>query len=243
MGISFYPNSQYVDFYRDLVEGKMRGITTFNDFGYNDAFGTTRETLFPLGGLYYWLPSAQQLQVYSDSAEDTIDGVGAQKIQITGLDPNFESLQETIDLNGTTSVTTANSFIRVLRIQAIQAGSSETNSGEIHIDDNAGNNTIETIMPEEGVSHSATWTTANNRHSYIVAWHGSELSNKGIKMELWRRFIDDNVWQVSRLSYIFGMEFERAFTIPFDVPAKTDIELRVIGQQSGSKAAGGFSGY
>ena len=233
----------YSDFYRHLSEEQINGITYFNDFGYNDDFGTTTESLNAIGGLYYWLPSTQQLQIYSDSTDDALNGTGMQKVTLEGLGGNWEPLQETVDLDGTNTVTTTNSFYRILKCYGTQAGSSETNVGQVNVDDNAQNNTITSIMPEEGKSHSATWTVAANRTSYLVSWHGSELSNKGVKMELWTRYVEDNIWFVQRLGYLIGTHFERPFTIPFSLPAKADIEIRVYGLQSGSRAAGGFSGY
>lgn len=62
-------------------------------------------------------------------------------------------------------------------------------------------------------------------------------------MDLWVREIETNVWQQKRLSYLLGTQFERKFTIPYLIPEKSDIEIRVTGIGTGSQAAGGFSGY
>lgn len=238
-----YADSYYKDFFRDLAEDRLRGIALIHDFGHNDAFGTTTETLFTVGGLYYWLPSAQQVTIVSDSAEDSATGTGAREVKILGLDGSYEGLEETISTNGTTAVTTTNNFLRILSFEVEAAGSNESNAGTVELKDNAQTNTIELIEPGKGISHSATWTVPNNRTSYLVTWFGSELSNKGIKMDLWVRNIDTNVWKEKRLSYLVGTQFERKFTIPYIVPAKSDVEMRVTGLGQGSQAAGGFSGY
>lgn len=74
MALIGYADSYYKDFFKDLAEERLRGINLLHDFGHNDAFGTTTESLSSVGGLYYWLPSSQQLTIVSDSAEDSETG-------------------------------------------------------------------------------------------------------------------------------------------------------------------------
>lgn len=231
------------DFYRNLAEGRIPGICIVNDFGHNEDIGTTRETLHAIGGDYYWLPSAQQLQISSDSGDDTIDGTGAQKVEVVGLDGDFKSVSEELDMNGINVVTTTESFRRVNYFEVAQAGSGESNADQVYLKDNDKNNTIEVIGTGKGRSHSATFTTPANQQCYVVGWHGSEISNKGIKIELWKRNIDVNVWQSLREAYLLAINFDRTFLLSFSIAEKTDLQIQVIGLQSGAKATGGFEGY
>jgi hypothetical protein len=83
-------------------------------FGYSTAVGSTAlgplwEGLTLSGGTYTYPSSAGQVVLVSSSASDT----SALSIQIQGLDANFNLLSETIALNGTSNVTSVNSYFRI----------------------------------------------------------------------------------------------------------------------------------
>jgi FlaG/FlaF family flagellin (archaellin) len=83
-------------------------------FGYSTAVGSTAlgplwEGLTISGGTYTYPSSAGQVVLVSSSASDT----SALSIQIQGLDANFNLLSETIALNGTSNVTSVNSYFRI----------------------------------------------------------------------------------------------------------------------------------
>jgi hypothetical protein len=82
-------------------------------FGYSATVGSTAlgplwEGLSSSGGSYPFPSSALQMTVVSTSSSDT-----AISILISGLDINFNPISETLALNGTTSVTSVNSYYRI----------------------------------------------------------------------------------------------------------------------------------
>ena len=83
-------------------------------FGYSTAVGSTAlaplwEGLTLSGGTYTYPSSAGQVVLVSSSASDT----SALSVQIQGLDANFNLISETIALNGTSNVTSVNSYFRI----------------------------------------------------------------------------------------------------------------------------------
>ena len=58
-------------------------------------------------------------------------GTGALTIQIYGLDENYDEQNETVNLNGTTSVNTVNSYTMIYRMIVRTAGSGGQNAGDI----------------------------------------------------------------------------------------------------------------
>ena len=234
--------SRYQDFLRHLAEGRLTGTKIINQFGQNQDIGdTSKETLMYSGGLYHWMDTAYNLEISSDSSDDSVGGIGAQKVTIEGLDSDCALLTEVVDMDGTNTVTTTNQFFRVIDLKLTQAGSNETNVGTLTATD--GSNTIETIPPDQGKSHTATYTIPCNYTGIILGWHGAERSKQGVTIEFWRRDINDNVFFIDRETVLYGTEFERNFVIPIPVAGETDLELRAISAQSGGFATGGFNGY
>jgi hypothetical protein len=97
-----------------VSRGQVDGHTPVNIFGFSTAVGSTAlgplwEGLTLSGGAYAYPSTAAPLVLVSDSASDT----SALSIRIEGLGAGFVPLVETIALNGTTNVTTTNSFLRI----------------------------------------------------------------------------------------------------------------------------------
>jgi len=83
------------------------------------------------GGDYVFPPTAQTLDIVSDSANDDVGGIGAETVLIRGLDGSHNEIEETINLDGLTPVTTTALFLRVNDFFVTVAGSSEFNEGII----------------------------------------------------------------------------------------------------------------
>lgn len=97
-----------------LGRGQITGHQPVQIFGYSTAVGSTAlgplwEGLTLSGGNYTYPSSAGQVVLVSSSASDT----SALSVQIQGLDANYNLLSETIALNGTSNVTSVNSYFRI----------------------------------------------------------------------------------------------------------------------------------
>lgn len=82
--------------------------------GYSGNVGSTAqgplwEGLTSSGGAYAYPSSAVQMSVVSSSASDT----SALSILISGLDGSYNAISETLALNGTSAVTSVNSYFRI----------------------------------------------------------------------------------------------------------------------------------
>ena len=123
------------DFKYEVAEGLRQGYTTWNKWGYNPDIDVGTETVWSVGGTFTPLSSAGTLEVVSSSANDDGDpaGTGAQSIIIYGVDANYEEQTEVVTLNGTTAVTTTNSWLGVNRAAIYLSGSGGINAGDISI--------------------------------------------------------------------------------------------------------------
>ena len=104
----------YEPFDLQVARGQIAGHSPVVIYGYSTAIGSTAlgpvwEGQTQSGGLAPYPGSAAQLVLVSDNAADT----SAKSVLISGLDANYKPITETIALNGTSNVTTTNSFLRI----------------------------------------------------------------------------------------------------------------------------------
>ena len=110
-------------------------------FGKNTAIGTGFVEVWD-GGTHTWPTAAAAVRVQAGgNAADDIAGAGARKIQIEGLDENWEEAEEVIELAGASqSSATTTTFIRVFRAYVSEVGTYHgSNTGAITIEDASAN--------------------------------------------------------------------------------------------------------
>lgn len=110
--------------------GRTTGHTRVAAYGFNGA-PTAGADVWVGQGAYPFQSSAQALEIVSSSANDAAAGTGARTVAVQGLDANFNQIQETVTLNGTSAVALANSYLRVNNVQVASAGSGNVNAGTV----------------------------------------------------------------------------------------------------------------
>ena len=180
---------------------------------------------------YPYMTTAQQLQVKSSSAADAAGGIGIRTLTLEGLDAAYAVASETITLTGVTPVTTTNSYIRIFRAYGATSGTSATNVGKITVYNNAG--TVEQLVINigDGQTLMTLWTVPAGQTAHIIQATASSDSNKGSTVSLVTRQIDGGTsypWRIRYRAYLFSGSNLFPFGIPFLIPEKTDIEVRVL---------------
>lgn len=120
--------------------GKIGGVEVDTKFGRNSDVDilTAPEDVWEGSGIYSGQPESftpETVDVFSSLGADDAAGTGARTVEITGLKSTtstaFES--ETMALNGTTNVTSVNTWYRVFRVKVLTAGSGGSNAGVITV--------------------------------------------------------------------------------------------------------------
>lgn len=109
------------DYLIEVRKGRVDGHSIVNKFGRNGNVGTNLGIL-TIGGVYETPLTAKTLEILSADADDTIAGLGAQKVVLEGLDSNYDIQIDTVSMNGLTPVTISKQFIRLFRSYVIQSG-------------------------------------------------------------------------------------------------------------------------
>lgn len=208
-------------FYLTVAKGYVKGHTFIHKFGanFNVNTNTDPETVWSGGGLYPWssFNTAQSIYLLSTSGSDVGD------IEIQGLDENYVEQTETITLNGTTPVTTVNTFIRLFRLK-----SKNTNVGLITARVSSGTGTIVAqIDAGKGQTLMAVYTVPANKTAYLMSTGFSVQKNKDAQVQLFQRTFSDNAFRITNMAETFENIYRYTPVIPIVFSEKTDIELRV----------------
>lgn len=219
-----------------VARGQILGHSTVSIFGYQASVGTTSIPVWENASTYTYPTSASTLTMVSSSASDNTSA----SVLINGLDANFNPLSETLFLNGTTAVTTVNSYFRINNLTLASAGTSQTtNVGTITLKQST--NTLAQINPGIGRSQSTVYSVPAG-YTFFLDWVEANTSNPytGTVTVTYKVQAADNVSNVTR--NVLQQPFVSIYTAsrvadPFGYAQKTDIQWQ-LSASSGTIAAG-----
>lgn len=121
------------DFNSTLVKGGIEDHAKLNISGFTQSLSNRGQskTLWTLNADHYQPETAAQIKIESSSADDTDGGTGARTITITGIKSDKTEDTETKTLNGTTAITTTNSYFLIYNFMVTSVGSNGSNVGNI----------------------------------------------------------------------------------------------------------------
>jgi hypothetical protein len=158
-----FPNNQSTtaaSWEYQLARGKVLGGTSINIFGYGTGIDGTFCTIWDGAPTDYTFPTAATVvTISSSSASDNTSC----RVYIDGLDSNWDVITEIVALNGTSNVTSTQSFWRINRFFLVSAG-----TGQIS---NVGTITA-TINGSTAAKITATYGNMQN------AWYSVPRNNK-----------------------------------------------------------------
>jgi len=246
MSITHYPmlittssgSESGIPFYLEVQQGKVPGYSMINKFGYNPSIGSgSFETIWETGNNYPWQSSAVTVDVVSDDTNDDVAGTGARTLRIQGLDGSYNLAEETVDMDGTTTVTTTQTFLRVFRMSVETAGSSGNNEGTITVTYTGGSDVAATISEGNGQTLMTLYTIPAGYTGYLLSMNIS--SGKDQEMEF--KFIQrDNgvanaAFQTKQFLDVRGGQTTVIFNAINVIPEKSDIY--VSGKASSTSSA------
>jgi len=199
----------------EIASERMPEVVPVNIFGFSRTVGTDFQTIWNDGGQYVHPSAAVQMSCVSTSASDTMT------IVISGLNADYEALAEIVQLNGTTPVTTTNSFYRI-NSATILSGS---NVGDITVSE--GGTVYAHIEATLGTTQACVYTVPANHSLYIFRislTSGTVNSNKYIT---YRNRVDSSsgrILRVAEATFQLNMQtFDRQ--IPFRIAPKSDFQF------------------
>ena len=231
----------YEPFNLQVSRGQITGHVRFCPFGFNSAVGTSPETMWTAGATYSYPSTATALTVVSSSTDDdgSPAGTGARTVTIIGLDANYNEVSETVTMNGTTNVTTTQTFLRVNEAIVATAGSTGSNVGTITIA-NTTPVTLAEIVATAGIAQQCVYTVPAGKSVYITRYMVSSYNSTstGSAAQIWFKPYGG----ANMLATTVRIPGTGAFTCeadyPFPVTEKTDIEMRGVTYSGSANMSG-----
>ena len=211
-----------------VARGKVPEVVQVNVFGYAAAVTTDFHTVWEDTPTDVVFPNvASQWSIVSTSASDNT----AASVTIIGLDSNWDAQVETINLNGTTPVTTTKSFLRVNTFIMNTPGTGQnTNVGVITA--SSGGGTHAKIAAGFGKMQNAWYSVARATGLYIqniniFAGEGNQ-GNQPVWFT-YRVVTKNNITgtQLTILQTPFLAEYKVQRFNPVKYPEKTDVQWQV----------------
>lgn len=235
---------EVTDRYLAIAKGNAPGHSLMLKFGRNPDIDTAdAEDVWEGGGLYTFDTTAQSLEIFSSSVNDTSSGTGARTMTVIGLDANYVSQTQVVTLNGTSAVALTGTWLRVHRCSVTTAGTGEVNAGTITVRIAGGGATRFVVGPENGQTLMAIYTIPAGKTGYLYHYYLS--ANTGgaaprLDISLWTRSSTGVRNLKHQQAVPDGSPLTYTFSAPFKITEKTDVWLRCSTSVNNTDACGGF---
>lgn len=219
-----------------VARNQILGHSSVSIFGYQASVTTTAIPIWENATVYTYITSASTLTLVSTSTSDNTSA----KILISGLDSSFNIISETLALNGTSGVTTVNSYFRVNSLLMVSPGTSQnTNVGTITLKQSS--NIVAQINVGIGKSQSTIYTVPA-KYSFYLATSVVTSSNSSSGTGTFTYGVQaiNNVTGVNVNTLqqpFFAIYVENRTADPFVYTEKTDIQWQLV-TSTGTLAAG-----
>ena len=234
--------SQFMDMIRlpnyglGIAKGQFSDISHVHKFGATPQMSiNTTGTIWDVSDTLYpwsvWDSGASQLDIVCASAND----VGL-TLHVFGLDSNYELISESTEVTSQTGQTTTNSYIRVNRAYVTNTVNNEGNislqySGTV----------VARLLAGQGQTMMAIYTVPEGHTGYIVKGVSTCEANADGSGFFYAREFGLSSFRVQHSFELgLGNQYDYQFTIPLNMPAKTDLDVRVLVRSNNSRVTAAF---
>ena len=225
-----------------VAMGHIPEASQVNIFGYSANVTNAFSVVWENSSVdYQYLTAAHQLSINSTSTSDS----STAQVTLYGLDTDWSPLVETANLNGTSVVTTTNSFLRVNSMVLTKpANGQEKNIGRITAYYNS--TPVAIIDPSIGRTQMTQYSVANGHTLYVQNINMFSGDSAGASKDMnFRVDVKNNVSNVNfiLLHTTWQNSYQLTRTNPFAYSSKSDIRWQMAtnsGTYSGSAVVEGI---
>jgi hypothetical protein len=213
------------EFYLDVARGLVATSSALMVIGRNQNQNISVQDVWGAGQTWAQSPNPRQHNIKSTSANDTAFGTGARTVLISGLDENYALQTETVTLNGTSNVITANLWYTINSITVSTFGSLGYNDGVITATDDTALTVSNQIDANMNVSQSSVYQVPLTYSAYILDYNLSV--NNPCSIDLMVKPFGQSFYNIQHTVMLSGQSNrEMAFVMPIKVEAKSIIKAR-----------------
>lgn len=219
-----------------VARGKIAGVQGLSISGYQAEIPITWVPIWGLPTAYTYLPTAQQVRIWSNSSSDT-----NVHITITGLDASYNVISENVILtNNSTGVLSTQNFFR---INSININALPMNVGTIYAGNSSKSITLATIEPGAGRSQMGIYTVPAGNTFYLTQVN-VYTNQVGSQTGLYRSSTTNaNGVNNTILTFPFIDSYSSLKVVPRPYAEKTDIQWQAQSSQGTSRVGFQVEGY
>jgi hypothetical protein len=234
--MSITRSGQTEPFDLQVSRGQIAGHQTISIFGYQAAVTATAIPIWENATVYTFPTTASTLTIASTSASD----VAPAAVNISGLDANFNPISEVVVLNGTATLTTINSYLRVNAFAMVGVASGQTSNAGV-ITAKQSSNILSQINAGIGKSQSTVYTVPAGNTFYLDyvevntsnSYTGSTIVTYNVQVKNNNTGVTSSILQQPFVSIYTATRAQD----PFAYGEKTDVQWQ-LKTNTGSIAAG-----
>ena len=202
-----------------VARGQVAYHSVRNIFGFNNAIGTAFRTPWELANTNALplISVASQLDVASSDAGDT-----SQVVRLIGLDADYNEIAENVSLNGTSTVTTTNSFKAINDFLTLSGNCAGNVTAKIS------STVYAQITAGTGRNQASVFTVPANHSLYLTRIDAFSATATGASKYITflnkNTFSDGRVFNVAETTFAQRMDIMRVG--PFKVSEKTTLEFQ-----------------
>lgn len=227
------------DFFLEVQKGNIPGHSAVDKFGHNPSVDAQAfEDIWDAGGSYVFPTTARLVDLVSTDNNDSFTGTGAKQVRIFGLDANWLLQEETINLNGTTTVTTANTYIRLFRMKIV---GDQDLIGNLTATSQVDSILLAQILGDDQDNQTlmAIYTIPAGKTGYLVSFFYTLKTGKATALDLQVREFG-GVFQNKR-KLVTDEAYLPPIKVSLTIPEKSDIKIRAKASTGSHEVSGGFS--
>jgi len=218
-----------------IARGQIPGHRALHKFGAVPSMSiNTTGTVWDINDtLYPWSAFASAGTLTVDRANA---GDAGKIITVVGLDANYNDISENVTLTAATGNATTQSFIRIYR--SYMYNGSATNIGNIDI--KKGVTTVARITAGKGQTLMGVYTVPAGYTAYISQGVMSVQAGADATGDFFVRYGEEAAFRIAHTFEVASAEYFYAFHVPFALPEKSDIDIRVSVRSNNARCTAAF---
>lgn len=240
-------NRKHYDLRQLVVGGYSADHSSIHKFGATNSMsiGSTGTIWDKDDTLYPWSAwdTAGTVALTSSSTEDDedkgggVEGTGAHRVTVIGLDENYNQIEEELITNGTSTRTSTKSFKRIFRAY-VSAGA--TNIGTISI--SRGGTDVAVIRATNGQTLMSVYTVPAGYIGYLYKGTASIEKSGDATVNMFIKKNDSNAFRIAHTFELQGTggQYMNEFAFPPPLAPMTDIDVRASMRSNNSRITAAF---
>jgi len=224
------------DDFLNIARGHVKGVTSIHKFGAVPAMAiNTTGSIWDISDTVYPWSAFDTPGVLTIPAVNAADN--GHLVKVFGLDANFNLIEEDFTLSSSVTVTGTKTFARVYRAYYYN---DITNVGNINIQ--RGGITVARITADKAQTLMSVYTVPAGYTGYLMQGTASIQYGGDATIDMFVHYYGQSSFRIGHSGEVAGtgMPYSYKFTVPIQIPEKSDIDIRATVRSNNAHVTAAF---